>query len=487
MKDWLDIRLQLQDDLDSNVFNVWIAPLDGAVLYSSTTEVTLTLTARSEYASNWIQKKYLENILRVSSRVLGTQPEIKFTFSKEKQERLNIEQAVQELPTAPAIIASETEIFQKKSIFDPEYALPRKVAQVVVSEQEKRIQNLKHSFNTFVVGPSNQLALAAAKEITKDNSPTEMLFLSSAPGLGKTHLTQAIAKELQEKSIQTNSRNKANAAYLTAEEFFNQFSQACYHKNVSDFKRRFRELDLLVIEDVHIMQKMEKTQEELCAIIKHLQDNGKKVVFTSSLGLNDMQGLDAQLSSRFRSGFVASIQYPDFVTKKAMLMQKAQLRNFVLPENVASLFADRLEGDIRLLESSLNTLILRSQLLNEPVTEDIALSILSQIATTNSELSLDELVKIVCSCCGITQDQMKSSSRKQEYVTARNLAFYLIRKHFPYTLEDIGKHFDRKHSTVSKAISFVEAEISKKSRVGNQLLHTIHSIESRTKNARQYA
>ncbi len=482
MKNWHDISLQLKDEFDSSVYNVWISTIDGSVSYSDMEMATLTLKVRTLYASNWIQKKYLDTILKVSCRVLGFEPAIEFEVSQANQEKMNTEKMVQELPTAPSIIASDNTIYPSTS-----FVMPASVAQVRMSANDKRIQKLKHSFDTFVVGPCNQLALAAAKEITREESPTDMLFLSSAPGLGKTHLTQAIAKELHSKSIQTDLSGRTNAAYLTAEEFFNQFSQACHYKNVYEFKKRFRELDLLVLEDVHSMQKMGKTQEALCEIVKHLQDNGKKVVFTSSLALCDMQGLDSQLVSRFRSGFVASIEYPDFTTKKAMLMQKAKLRDFFLPENVASLFAERLEGDIRLLESSLNTLILRSQLLNEPVTEEIAFSILAQVASTHAELSLDELVKVVCSCCGISEKQLKSTSRKQEYVTARNVAFYLMRKHFAITLEDIGKYFDRGHSTVSKAITSIDAEISKRSRLGMQLADTIHSIESVTVNSKKFA
>ncbi len=460
---WNEISTQLQIEFDRNIYNVWLAPLEGSIDYTNPSKAILTILANSSYVADWIQQKYLHKILSIVTRMLKTDVQIKVKV-KEKNTNYTPKNIVTQLPTAPAIIASEQPL-----------PVEMPIVNINIQKQEKTIQSWKNNFENFTVGQSNQLAYAAAKEIISPNASTEMLFLSSATGLGKTHLAQALAKAMLEQS----KVNNLSIAYLNSETFTSQFIQASQYKTLDTFKKRFQSLDLLLLEDVHFLHGKTKTQEELLNIVKHLQNEGKKVVFTSSFAPRELKDLDSSLTSRFCSGFLASIDYPDFDMKKAMLMQKAKLRNFILPEPVAEVFAKQLQGDIRVLESSLNTLMLHAKVSNKPLTPDVAYSILAQIAPQNAQLSLEELLSLVCSCYGITEEQMRSVSRKQNFVTARNTAYYLIRKHFPFTLADIGTHFAKKHSTVSKGITLVESELTKKSRIGTQFQQAIDAIEAR--------
>ncbi len=466
-KQWSEIlaQLEISTGLSSAECKVWLKPLKGEIDYTCT-PARLLLTAKSQYVANWIKNKHLGLIKKVSESTLGLEVEVEIAVAAEVN-NYTAQDVVRSIPTAPTVLATQGQDI-----------LPIDMPVARIAPSQDCINKMKHSFDTFIVGQCNILAHAAAKSIVKSDPLCELLFLSSAPGLGKTHLTQALGKAMFHESKQ----HKLNMAYLSSEEFTSQFIQACFNKGkgMPAFKERFRALDLLLLEDVHFLKGKGKTQEELLAIIDHLQNKGARVVFTSSFAPKDMYDIDSNLSSRFSSGFIASLEYPDFDTKKEMLVKKASLKNFVLPEKVADIFAKQIEGDIRLLESSLNNLLLKSQALNLPITEDLAYSIIANVAPHNPELSLNELLKLVCSCYGISDEQLHSRSKRQEYVMARNTAYYLIRKHFTLTLQDIGDKFNKKHSTISKAITHVEEEITKKTKLGSQFLHTINAIEERS-------
>ncbi len=460
---WLEICKELQEKLDSGEYKVWIAPLKAHLDHSLEASSLLRVYAQSSYTLNRIKAKHFSSIVAAAKLILGEdiQVELEVLSDQIDEQKSSAASLAKALITAPAVLSTQQE-------FD----LP--LPSLQLTAQEKIIQNWKSSFDNFVVGPSNQLAYAAANDIIKPQSSTEMLFLSSAPGLGKTHLTQALGKAI----FANTEKKKPNIMYLSSEEFASQFIHASRFKEMSSFKDRFRKLDILLLEDIHFLRSKEKTQEELLNIVKNLQNNGKKVVFTSSFAPKDLAGLDSQLTSRFSSGFVASIEYPDFETKKIMLMQKASLKDFILPEKVAELVAEQLSGDIRLLESSIHNLVLHAQISNSKhITEEMAYSVLSQVAQKNSNLSLNEMISLVCSCYGISEEQIRSTIRKQEFVSARNMAFYLLRKHFTLNLEDIAKEFNRRHPTVSKAICAIENEIKRNTRLGAQYIHSVNAIE----------
>ncbi len=469
---WSHISIRLQEKLSSGDFKVWISHLDGHIDYADANKPCITLKAKSQYVINWIQSRLLHEIEEACASALGTD----FTIVFEVDERLSTvktaEDLAKSLPTAPSVLAttSDPSVIQQEQAY-----LPLQYSSRSESHFKQRVQNFKHSFETFVVGPCNHLAYAAAKNILLPSSTTDMLFLSSHPGLGKTHLTQALGK-----AMYTESRaNNVNMAYITSEEFSSQFIQACRVKEPAMFRNKFSALDLLLLEDIHFLKGKTKTQEELLTIVKLMQDRGGKVVFTSSLAPRDLHDIDAHLVSRFCSGYVFSLEYPDFDTKKDMLMQKALLKNFKLPEKVADLFAEQLHGDVRLLESSLDNLILRAQILNVPLTTELAYSIIAQVAPHNADMNLEELVRLVCSCFDVTEQQLTSRVRKQNFVIPRNIAYFLIRKHLGFTMQEIASRFGKKHSTISKAIMKVEEELSKNTRLGMQFKHSIDAIEAR--------
>lgn len=437
-------------------------------------KLTLRLVAANDFSANWVRSHFSNEILRAATEALGSVPELLIEAEAKpaaprQPEALTPESLARCLPSSPALLASSTRLTQ--------LTLPVPPSATRVQASPLIIQGWKHSFDDFVVGPCNQLAHAAASNMLQSHSPVDMLFLCSAPGLGKTHLTQAVGKAL----LQEASKKSSAIEYLTAEEFTSQFVQASKFGNMNQFKERFRNLDMLLLEDIHFLRGKDKTQEELLATIKTLQSHGARVVLTSSFAPRDLAGVDSQLISRFCSGFVAGMEKPCRDTRVHILMEKARHHSIRLPEPVAALLADRITTDVRLLESCLHNMVLKANLLGRPLSEELALEVVQSVATHHHSLDLDTILGLICRSFDLSPTQLSSRSRRQDLVTARNTAFYLLRKHTELSLEEIGERFNRRHSTVIKGITNLEREISRQSSLGRQLGTTIALIEKNAK------
>lgn len=479
---WSQILLQLRQSLPEGVCKVWLEPLaadvkDNAAGDPQTLAVAdgaweLRLTAPNDFVAAWVRDRLQQPIIQAAAAVRGVAPTLTVQAADSAKkpslpDPLTPETLARSLPTAPAVLASTAQL-----------TLPVHLPRVAAS-RPVTIQGWKHSFEDFVVGPCNQLAHAAAFNILQTSAPVDMLFLCSSAGLGKTHLTQAVGKAL---CLEADKRS-VQVAYLTAEEFTTQFVQASKFGGMGDFKERFRHLDMLLLEDVHFLRGKDKTQEELLSTIKALQDRGGRVVLTSSFAPRDLAGVDSQLVSRFCSGFVASIERPNKDTRLHILHEKARRSCVILPENVADMLAERITGDVRILESCVHNLALKARLLGRPVNEEMALEVIRSVAQSHSELSLEAVVDLVCRSFQLSPSQLASRSRRQDLVVARNTAFYLLRKHTDMTLEEIGERFNRRHSTVLKGITGLEREMSRQSPLGRQITHTVGLIERRSLNA----
>lgn len=476
---WSHILLNLRQSLPEGVCKVWLEPLAGEVAEVSAqpdagegtgAEWELRLTAPNDFVAGWVRDRLRQPILEAAGQVLGRAPALIVRAAAEADakerkavlpEPLTPEALARSLPTAPAVLASTSQLTLPVH-------LPR-----VEPTRPLIVKGWKHSFEDFVVGPCNQLAHAAACNMLQTSAPVDMLFLCSSAGLGKTHLTQAVGKAL---CLEADKRS-VQVAYLTAEEFTSQFVHASKFGDMNAFKERFRHLDMLLLEDVHFLRGKDKTQEELLATIKALQSQGGRVVLTSSFAPRDLAGVDSQLVSRFCSGFVAAIDRPNKDTRLHILHEKARRNCVILPENVADMLADRITGDVRILESCLHNLVLKARLLGRPVTEEMALEVIRSVAQSHCELSLEAVVDLVCRSFQLTQSQLVSRSRRQDLVVARNTAFFLLRKHTDMTLEEIGERFNRRHSTVLKGITSLEREISRQSPLGRQISHAVTMIE----------
>lgn len=446
---WNQIIHSLEKSLNPGVFTVWIKPLDGKVDGNK-----LTLTAPNDFVANWVRDRLLQVITEAAAQVMGSEPRV----------ILNVRTKKQTVSAKPASVRKD----EKTEPRAHHIGLPISHAPRAMADQ-----NWRFSFDDFVVGPCNELACAASKSISNSAFASDHLFLSSAPGLGKTHLLHSVGQQLCRQA----NKSKLSVACLSSEDFATRMVLAIKGRQMDQFKAQFRNnIDVLLLEDVHFFQGKEKMQTELLCTLNALRERGCKVVLTSSFLPKEFKGVDNQLVSRFCSGFLAHINRPDMETRLRIVNEKARKMQVQVPAEVSELLAERITADIRQLESCLNNLVLKARLLNRAVTVDLAWEVLENYAVHNAAPDFAHIIDFICKSYSLSEDELKSKSRKRQIVLARNTAFYLARKHTEMSLKDIGERLGRRHSTVLKGITKVEREISLQTPLGRQIEQTAERL-----------
>ncbi len=442
---WKQILNSLEKSLNPSLYTVWIKPLSGTVEGNR-----LTLCAPNEFVAGWVRSRLLSAITDAATEVMGGEPRITVKASLEK-------------PVKPAIVRSKPKV-RDNTPTARHLGLP-----LVDTPKPITARNWRFSFDDFIVGSSNELACAASKSICDSAFTSDHLFLSSGPGLGKTHLLQSVGNHLCNMS----NRRNVRVACLSSEDFATRMVLAIKGRQIDQFKAQFRQnIDVLLLEDVHFFQGKEKMQEELLCTLTALRERGCKVVLTSSFMPKEFSGVDNRLVSRFCSGFLAHINRPDMDTRRRIVEEKARSLQVNVPVAVTELLAERITTDIRQLESAIGNLVLKARLLNRAVTMDLAWEVLENYAIQNAAPDYGHIIDFVCKSYSLSHDELKSKSRKRQIVLARNTAFYLARKHTELSLKAIGEKLCRRHSTVLKGITKVEREISQQTPLGRQLEQT---------------
>ncbi len=333
----------------------------------------------------------------------------------------------------------------------------------------------RYTFDDFVTGPSNAMAMTAAMDMCRPQSFVETLFMSSDPGLGKTHIVQSAVRQILE-----DRGSNARVAYLTGDEFYARFRMGLVNDTLDDFMGRVRALDFLLVDDIQALGGKTKTQEVLLSLVKHLKDRGSRVVFSSRFTPKELKKLDSQLVSLVSSGVQTSMDDPDYSMRCEILRRKAAAQNVVLPEEVVAALADGIEGDVRQLESCLQTLILKGRVLETGITPELAMEVLGQFATPKKDsrkFTIDGLINCVSREYSITEQQLCSCLRRRHYVEARNVLFYLARKYTTMTLMEIGARVNKRHSTVIKGIATIEHNLTVDTATGRQTAAVVRIIE----------
>ena len=463
---WKQIQHSLQERLSPGHYKVWIAPLSAEV-QNEGSEIVLRLFAPTEFMAQRIKARYLESIAQAALSVFGQMPVLSVQVVCGASNAYFDAKAL-ETEMNPSGAANKGGCDQM--------GLPLEYAPAggqAAGEAGSTEASARYKFDNFIVGPSNELAFAASRSICQEDLAVNTLFLASGPGLGKTHLLRAAGMELGRRC----QRSQCIVEYLTAEEFGSRMVAAIKAKNIDSFKARYRNADVLLLEDIHFFRGKERMQEELLSTIKAIRERGGRVVFSSSFIPRDLTDIDDQLASRFGSGFLAQISRPCLDTRRRIVKAKAMARAVPLTDEVSEMLAAHLTRDVRHIESCLHNLILRARLMNTEITPDLAREVISHYIEQNPALDLSSIIATVCKAFGISQAQLQSKSRKSDFVTARNSVFYLARKHTDCSLQEIGGSLNRAHTTVIKGISALEREINRKSPRGLQISNTLSLIE----------
>lgn len=444
---WKQIAKNLEKMLDPGIFRIWVAPLSANIHGSE-----VQISAPNGYMAEWVKRKLKKELLAAASAALELEEDsIKLVFQVSADRNGIAPEG------AAAIVAS---------------AMPKcdQVELPVKTVISNAALSWRFRFEDFVTGPSNNLAVAAARDLCAKGQ-VRTLFINSSPGLGKTHLAQAAGCALSE----TGDRK---IAYLTAEQFASRYVAAMRSKELEDLKQYLCGLDALLLEDVHFFQRKKAMQEMILGVVKNLQSRGARIIFTSSFSPRQMQDMDSQLVSQLCSGILTSMEKPGLDMRREILRRKAKSFQVDLPEEVCDVLSRRLSSDVRQLESCLNSMIFKARLLNAGLSVELALETAAQYAgEIEAGIEVGEIVRLVCENYGLTEQQLRSRSRRQEYVHGRNTAFYLARKHTEMSLEEIGCIFNRKHSTVMRGITQVEEEMARESRLGRQFARAVAMIE----------
>lgn len=312
-------------------------------------------------------------------------------------------------------------------------------------------------FDTFVVGPNNQLAHAAAKSVSQSPATNyNPLFLYGDSGLGKTHLLQAIGHHIMK------DRPELKVLYVTSEQFINEFINSIMNKKTDNFKMRYRNVDILLIDDIQFVTGKEGTQEEFFHTFNELHGKNKQIVLTCDRPPKEIAQLTDRLRTRFMGGLIADIQAPNLETREAILRSKAEREGINIPDEVIFYVANRIKSNIRALESALKKLHVVSQVQNQAITIEMAKLNLKALFEEqhNKQITIQDIITKVCEKMGASSDMMVSKSRHNSIILPRFIAIYLSTQMTNLTTIEIGKEFgNRDHSTVINARNNIEEYI----------------------------
>lgn len=442
----------LEGRLSSEEINRWLEPLE---LVLDGGDGLCTLLAPNRFFVDWVRDNYLDLIGAVLSRTLERQvrPELAIRppdmvrqapLSKEETASVKGEGA----KPAPADLKNQEANLEPVSDSSSE---DHKIEDRQIIGPGRR-----YVFDSFVVGEFNRFAYAAAQAVAGRPGLTyNPLFIYGGAGLGKTHLMNAIGNHI------IDTRSPAKVVYISSEEFTNQMIQGIRNKTMDRFRNRYRNVDALLIDDIHFLGTKERTQEEFFFTFNALYNAGRQIVLTSDQRPKDIPGLEERLRSRFEWGLIADIQPPDKETKVAIIQKKAEEEGLSLPEDVAHLLASTEETNIRVLEGYLNRLAAFSSLTRRPISVDLARQALDD-ALVDKEISPEAIIRLVSERFNVRLVDMKSAKKEKKIAEPRQIAMYLTRQLTDLPLVKVGQKFGGKdHSTVVHAVKKISAKIDK--------------------------
>jgi chromosomal replication initiator protein len=414
MNSWDRIRGYLQHNVSAESYDNW---LKGAV-YVRTEETTLFVSVPDRETCMWLEKEYAA-LVRAAIQELG----------------LPIEHVCYEVQPVRG-------------------AKNQAMAAVEGGELDSALNlNPKFTFDTFVVGACNQFAHAAARSVATNPSRSyNPLFLYGGVGMGKTHLMHAIGRELMDKF------GSMRVIYTSSERFMNEMIACIRTDRMPQFHQRYREADVLLVDDIQLLGNKERTQEEFFHTFNELHDHQKQIVISSDATPKDIPGLLERLRSRFEWGLLADIQPPDLETKMAILDKKAEAEGVKLPDDVRSFMAAKTKSNVRELEGTLIKLIAYSSLTGTPIHLQMAQQVLKHLVhVQDRKVTIDSIQKAVAERFQIKQSQLKEKSNTKKVVYPRQVAMYLVKELTDASLPEIGRAFGGKHhTTVIHSVNKIE-------------------------------
>ncbi|GHG37144.1 chromosomal replication initiator protein DnaA [Deinococcus indicus] len=428
---WADVLGYVRKNISEVEYHTWFAPVKNLGVQ----EGSLVLGVRNSFAQEWFRKHYLE-LLEDALRSLGAQnPQVSFQVLPAAQDALL-------LPSDPP---------------PPPPAPPGRAAPAPAPVENRKVLNPKYTFENFVVGPNNNLAHAAALAVAESPGKAyNPLFIYGDVGLGKTHLMHAVGHYMTERFP------GKRIEYVSTESFTNDLINAIREDRMTQFRNRYRSVDLLLVDDIQFLAGKERTQEEFFHTFNALYENHKQIILSSDRPPKDIQTLEGRLRSRFEWGLITDIQSPEYETRVAILKMNAEHNRIDIPQEVLELIARQVTTNIRELEGALMRVVAFCSLNNVPFSRAVAAKALSNVFTPQEvKVEMMDVLRQVAAHYNMSPDVIRGSGRVREVVLPRQVAQYLIRELTDHSLPEIGQFFGRDHSTVMHAINKVTEQVGR--------------------------
>lgn len=435
----------LKDEVTPISFNTWFVSLG----IQSISNDHIVFTAVSEFQKDMIENKYNSLLLNTLSYITNKN----WTFSVvdlSSQEEENIEIISDKKPNV-----SDVELESNHSSLNPKY-----------------------TFETFVVGNNNRFAHAASLAVGNEpGNSYNPLFLYGGVGLGKTHLMHAIGNRVLE------DNRSSNVLYVTSEKFTNQLINAIKDNKNEIFRNKYRNVDVLLIDDIQFIAGKERVQEEFFHTFNTLYEDRKQIVISSDKPPRDIPFLEDRLKSRFEWGLLADISCPDYETRLAILRKKAQDANIVIDDDILANIANKVDSNIRELEGVFNKIVARASLMHSPITKEFAENIINEFKAESEKVISSEFIKdTVGKYFSIDPNDLSGNKRSAEIAFPRQIAMYLCREIANMSFPKIGQDFgNRDHSTVMHAYKKIQKEVKDKTNT-KLIVESVKNIITDTKN-----
>ena len=449
---WQDCLSQLQDQVSPMDLSTWLRPLQADVI----SQDQVVLYASNMFVKSWVENHYLAQIHQIC-QALAKNPNL----------QIIVKEGVKPAPKAVESSSTQTTNHQESAVnFQQESDAPTKF--------ESHL-NRKHLFENFVEGKSNQLARAVGQKLAL--APGEPIanpfFLYGGTGLGKTHLLHAIGN-----GILANKPN-ARVLYIHANNFMQHMVKAMRDNKMDQFKKFYRSLDALLVDDIQFFAEKEKTQEEFFHIFNNLFETGRQIILTSDRYPKEIEKIEERLKSRFGWGLTTAIEPPDLETRVAILLKKAEEHNMELPEEVAFFIAQRLRTNVRELEGALNRVKAMQDFKGGHIDIDFVRDTLKDILALQERLvTIENIQKVVAEYYRIKVADLKSKSRARSVTRPRQVAMALAKELTNKSLPEIGRAFERDHTTVLNACREVPKFREKDSSIQEDWANLIRTLSA---------
>lgn len=461
----------IRDNISYQKYKSWFEPIEAVRLENQ----TLTIQVPSQFWYEWLEEHYYNMLRSTLSKVLGKDGRLEYSVLVEKSVNIDENRSVR-LPQRPMPPAQPQEVQATYTSYHPgKIENPFIIPGIRKTSIDSNL-NQNYVFDRYIEGDCNRLARSAAMAIAENpgNNSFNPFFVYGTTGLGKTHLIQSIGNKVK----QIYGDQKA-VLYVSSETFTNEFVQAIRNNRSNEFTMFYRQIDLLIVDDIQFFSGKEKTQEEFFHIFNALHQDGKQIILSSDRAPKDIPDIEERLISRFSWGLSADLQVPEYETRYAILERKALDNGISIDSTILEFIALNFKSNVRDLEGAIIKLLATASLkgVEEDIDLPMAKSVLrDMVKNSNSQLSIESIQTYVCDYFGIDTNKVREKTRKQEIVEARQIAMYLSKKLTKSSLKTIGLQFGgRDHSTVIHAITTVEQRMDTNAR----FKRTLRDIEQK--------